>query len=276
MSNTPEPVPTRTWLAVSAAAAVGTLLFAAFFVAYADRLALLTGPVYYVLLVLVALGAAAVLFGALRSRARYQGQVHAGKLQMSGAVVVFAGIVAGGVAYTSPEDTSSITVRVYDAEHRDRMITGGEIVLDLGDDRRTRSIGPDGQATFAQVPLKFLSGEVNVIPRVERYRATAAGPYRVSAARVIEVGMTRVPDSTEVAGAVVDGLGPVSGALVNFANGRVTTRTDENGNFRVVLPYGSGTVVPVTVVLAGRTAYDEDYVVSDGVGLRIRVAPASP
>lgn len=276
MPDAPDPLPTRNWLIASAAAAAGALLLATFFVVYAERLALLTGSVFYVLLVLVALGAAAVLAGALRSRARYAGQAGGGKLEMSGAAVVFAGVVAGGVLYAAPEDTASITVRLYDVEQRERLITSGQVVLDLGDDRRTRAVGPDGQATFAQVPMKFLAGEVQVVPVVERYRTTQPGPYRVSGTRVVEIAMARVPDSTRVAGTVVDGRGPVPGVLVNFADGLVTARTDENGNFRTVLPLESGRVVPVSVVLDGRTAYDEDFVVSDAAGLRIRLQGAGP
>jgi hypothetical protein len=51
----------------------------------------------------------------------------------------------------------------------------------------------------------------------------------------------------------------------------VTSQTDANGNFAVVLPYEEGAVVPVTVTLQGRTVYDDNYVVSAGVGLRIAI-----
>jgi hypothetical protein len=273
MPSTPESRPARTWVLVSAAAAAGAILVAALFIAYADRLNFISGPVYYVLLIPIALGAAAVLFEAMRSRARYRGSVARGNLEMSGPVVVFAGIIIGGIWVAKPE-TANLTIRVHGSEGRADLITHGEIVLDLADDRRTASIGPDGQVTFAQVPVRLLSGEVHVIPRVPRYRPSRTGPYRVPPARVIDVELERVPDSTTVAGTVLDADGPVAGARVDFGNGLVAGRTDENGNFRVVLPMEPGRTVPLVVTLDGRMVYDDNYVVSDQVGVRIAVGRA--
>jgi hypothetical protein len=276
MSGSPAPPPNRTWVYISAAGAVFTIIFAALFIAFADRFAFVSNAVYYVILIPLALASAAILFEAMRSRARYRGQTGPGSLEMSGPVVVFAGILAGGLLFANPDSTSSVTIRVYGPEGGERLITHGEIILDLGDDRRTRGIGPDGQVTFTQVPKKFLSGEVNVIPRVARHHPKHPGPYRVSPSGVIELEMERSPDSTRVAGSVVDARGPVVGARINFSNGLVTGYSDENGNFRVVLPIEEGTVVPVMVTLNGRTVYDDDYVVSEATGLRILVNREQP
>lgn len=261
-----------TWVYISAAAFVLALAAAGLFIAFADRLAIISNAVYYILLMPIALAAAAFLFGAMRSHARYRGIAPKGTLQLGGPIVVFCMVLLGGLLLANPVSTSSITIRLHGPEGRGQLITHGEVMLDLGDDRRTRSVGPDGQVTFAQVPVQFLSGEVTVIPRVDGYRSREPGPYRISATRVIELAMEPLPDSTTVTGAVFDGHGPVADALVNFNHGQAVGRTDDNGNFRVVIPLAAGRVVPVTVTLDGQTVYDDNYVISDAMGLRIAIA----
>jgi hypothetical protein len=275
MPDAPAPRPDRTWMLVSAAAALGAMLVAVFFILFADRLNFISGPIYYVLLIPIALGAAAVLFQAMRSRARYRGNVAHGSLEMSGPIVVFAGIVLGGVWVAKPE-TANLTVRVHGADDPAALITQGEIVLDLADDRRTASIGPDGQVTFAQVPMRLLSGEVRVIPRVPRYRPAGNGTHRVPPNRVIDLALERIPDSTSVAGTVLDEDGPVAGARVDFANGLAAGVTDEHGNFRITLPMEEGRTVPLVVTLDGRTVHDDNFVVSGEVGARIVIRRPAP
>lgn len=272
MSEESPSTPDLAWVYISGAAFVAALAAAALFIAFADRLAIISNAVYYILLMPIALAAAAFLFGAMRSHARYRGTAPHGTLQLGGPVVVFAMVLLGGLLLANPTSTSNLTVRLHGPDGRAELITHGEVILDLGDDRRTRSVGPDGQVTFAQVPVQFLTGEVTVIPRVEGYRSMQPGPYRVPATRVIEVALEALPDSTAVSGAVFDGHGPVADALVNFNHGQATARTDENGNFRVVIPLAAGRVVPVTVTLGGQTVYDDNYVISDAMGLRIAIA----
>lgn len=271
MSPSPKSAPDLVWVYITGAAFVLAIVLAGLFIAFADRLTFVSNAVYYILLMPIALAAAAFLFGAMRSHARYKGQASLGTLQLSGPVVVFALVLLGGLMLANPVATSSLTVRLYGSADRADLVTDGEVVLDLGDDRRTRAVGPDGQVTFAQVPVQFLSSAVMVIPRVRGYRVKEAGPYPVPPTRVVELELERVADSTTVRGAVFDEQGPVADALVNFVHGAVTSQTDANGNFAVVLPYEEGAVVPVTVTLQGRTVYDDNYVVSAGVGLRIAI-----
>ncbi|MEX2572501.1 MAG: hypothetical protein WD737_14470 [Gemmatimonadota bacterium] len=267
--------PNLTFAYLSGAAFVGALLIAAFFIAFADRLAFITSALYYVLLMPIALAAAAFLFGALRSHARYRGQVAKGTLELGGPVVVFAMVLLGGLLLANPESTANLTVRLSGSDGQE-IVSEGQVVLDLGDDRRTRAVGPDGQVTFAQVPLQFLSGEVGVIATADRYRMKRTGPFPIPPSGVIEVEMERIPDETSVSGTILGVAGPIAGALVNFRDGLVTTRSDENGNFSAVLPFAEGAVVPVTVLADGRTVYDDNYVVSETTGLRIRLAERGP
>jgi hypothetical protein len=258
---------------LSGAAFVAALIVAGVFVAFADRLAFLTSALYYILLMPIALAAAAFLFGAMKSHAKYRGEVAKGSLQLGGPVVVFAMVLLGGIVLANPVSTSTLTVRLSGPPGSGEIISAGEVILDLGDDRRTADLGSNGQVTFAQVPIQFLSGEVSVIARVDRYRMKDPGPFEVPPARVIAIAMERIPDVTTVTGTLLRGDRPLAGGLVSFRDGLVTARTDENGNFRVDLPLPEGEVVPVTVTANGRTIYDDNYVVSAAVGLRVAVDP---
>jgi hypothetical protein len=157
MSPSPKSAPDLVWVYITGAAFVLAIVLAGLFIAFADRLTFVSNAVYYILLMPIALAAAAFLFGAMRSHARYKGQASLGTLQLSGPVVVFALVLLGGLLLANPAATSSLTVRLYGSADRADLVTDGEVVLDLGDDRRTRAVGPDGQVTFAQVPVQFLS-----------------------------------------------------------------------------------------------------------------------
>lgn len=269
---TPRRAPSHlTYASISAAAFLLALVAAAVLVSLSDRFSRLSTAAYYLLLLPVALAAAAFLFGALRSHARYRGEVARGSLELGGPVVVFVMVMLGGVFLASPESTANVTVRLSSTAGPEDRISTGEVVLDLGDDRRTRAIGPDGQATFTQVPVQFLNGELGVVARVDRYRMASPGPYPVSPLGIVEVALEPVRPETVVMGTIVDPTGPVEGATVNFAHGAATAVTDRNGNFRLTLPFERTAQVPVMVTVAGRVVYNDSYVVSPEQGLRVRL-----
>ena len=260
-----------TYAYISAAAFVLALVAAAVLVLLSDRFSRLSTAAYYLLLLPIALAAAAFLFGAMRSHARYKGDVAQGSLELGGPVVVFVMVMLGGVFLAGPDTTANVTVRLSSTAGPEDRIAGGEVVLDLGDDRRTRAVGPDGQATFTQVPVQFLNGELGVVARVERYRMASAGPFQVSPLGIIEVPLEPVRAETVVAGTIFDPTGPVEGATVNFAHGTATAVTDVNGNFRLALPFERTAQVPVMVTVEGRVVYNDSYVVSPEHGLRVRL-----
>lgn len=266
----------RFWIIVSGASFLVTLGAAALFVAFADRLTFIPNFVYYLLLVPLGAAAAAFLFGAMRSYARYSGKTGYGTLELGGPVVAFALIVLGGLFLANPENTFSLAVRVYGPEGRANVITHGNIMVDLGDDRRVQSIGENGQANFFQIPARFLAEPIHVIPLVERYAAQESGPFQVPANRVIEMRLERVPDSTVVRGTVFDASGrTIGGARLSFGHGLAETQSDNNGQFSTTLPAGEGQTLPLLVTLDGRLVYDNFIVVSESEGLRIRTEPSS-
>src|SRR5713101_1835822 len=101
------------WLYFSCAAFIATLLVVSLLIfnQVAQR------SVFFVLLVVLGLLAGAVLFGMLRSHARWKGSALNGTLELGGAAVVFIGILFLGASY-APKDTGRLVVRLHDAQKR--------------------------------------------------------------------------------------------------------------------------------------------------------------
>lgn len=274
MEDTPSASRSRFWIVVSGAAFVVTLVAAALYVVFAAQITFIPNFAYYLLLVPLGAAAAAFLFGAMRSHARYSGTSSYGTLELSGPVVAFALVVLGGLVLANPEQTFSLTVRVYGPDGPADVVTRGEVMVDLGDDRRLQPIDANGQAHFAQIPARFLAEPVQVVPRVDRHVAREQGPFRIPQNHVIELPLDRVPDTTVVRGTLFDGAGhTVSGARLAFGHGLAEATSDANGQFAAALPAREGTTLPLVVTLDGRVVYDNNIVVAGADGLRIRIDP---
>ncbi|HEV7668998.1 MAG TPA: TIR domain-containing protein [Thermoanaerobaculia bacterium] len=124
----------------------------------------LTGQLYYVLLLPLGLGAAAFLFGAMRSYASFRGKAFGGVLELGGPVVVFCLVVLGGFKLVPPITPFALTVFVHGPGGvHDLPLRGkGVVILDLGPDRRREAIGEKGQAQFASIPATFRGQEIAV------------------------------------------------------------------------------------------------------------------
>ena len=256
----------RFWLLASGAAFLVTLAAAALFIAYAERISFIPNVAYYILLVPLGAAAAAFLFGAMRSYARYSGKVVYGTLELGGPVVIFALVVVGGYYIASAESTFDLTVRVHGPDGPAQVIRGGDVTADFGENRITEKVGFDGQARFLQIPLRYKAEEIHIIPEIAGFRAAEPGPYRIPPNGIVMLPLERVPDSTHVRGTVFDSAGQtVAGARLSFRHGMATTLTNSDGEFAVTLPAAEGERLPLLVTRDGRVVYDS-YVVVSGEG----------
>ena len=115
-------IASRSWLWVSLA---GFLLFTGFFVAilYWGQTIQLTTPVYFILIVLVALFATAFLAGAMRSAARYSMTANNKTLMISGPAVIFFVILYIGYKYRPEKADRPLSLSV--------LVTGPDRFNDL-------------------------------------------------------------------------------------------------------------------------------------------------
>jgi hypothetical protein len=124
----------------------------------------LIGHVFYVLLVVLGLCAAAFLFGVLKSVGELRGRYLGWQLELGGPIVACALVVWGGFQLAPSAPPLALTIFVHGpAGLQDTVLrNSGNVILDLGSDRRREHIGDKGEATFPQVPAAFRGRAVPV------------------------------------------------------------------------------------------------------------------
>lgn len=251
----------KSWLFVSLIGFVLTLTVFAAFIIFTSRLTEfgITKSVYYFALLPAGLFTAAFLFGAMRSYAKYSGENRFGRLELTGPVVIFALVVIGGFVFAEPENTFVLTVRI-SSELDNKIITDGEIILDLGSQRLVRKIDSNGEVIFADLPSQFLNSEVLINSRVEGYRTKSNKNIEIPKSRVIYLKLTEIKDSTVVRGTVIDSDGNlVAEASLNFNSGISACTTDAEGNFTTTLPFSIASSILLTVSNNGKIKF-RDYI----------------
>lgn len=144
---------------LSLTAFVCAILLLSAFLFFADKILILglTGQLYYIVLLPLALSVSAFLFGAMRAYARYQGRLHGGRLELGGAAVGFFLVVILGFTLPEPTQNFSLTIVSHGPKGNTDMVlrSSGSIVLDTGELRRTAAIGHNGEAVFPEIPANM-------------------------------------------------------------------------------------------------------------------------
>ncbi|RJP71469.1 MAG: hypothetical protein C4539_04925 [Ignavibacteriales bacterium] len=250
------------WVIISAGAFVLCLVAALLVIVFADKLNTfgLTKSFYFILLIPVSLGTAAFLFGALRSYAKYSGNLAYGKLELSGPIVVFCLVIAGGFYFAKPESSFILTIRLFKDGDKSKIIKEGNLIADFGEQRVKKEIDENGEVIFAGISSGFIGKEINIIPGVEGYRLKNNSSLIIPDNRLIYLELEKKSDSTLVRGIVLDKDGnPLPKVNIDFENGLAESITDSKGRFVLSVPGSAGKSVLLTAELHGSIGY-RDYV----------------
>jgi hypothetical protein len=163
-------------------ALVGLVLAVSFTVFYVYRVPKLIesgvqGQIFYLLLIPWALSCAAFLFGAMKSYARLTYKHLGNFLELGGPVVLFCLVLVGGFKLVPPApETILVTFFVHGpGGPQDTVLqNSGEVVVDLGGDRRRVAIGEQGQAYFPAIPANFRGQEVLAWVSSDKFESTEA------------------------------------------------------------------------------------------------------
>jgi hypothetical protein len=265
------------WVYISGAAFVVALACAVALIAFAGRLSFIPNSLYFVILIPLGLTAAAFLFGAMRSHAKFSGKMSYGTLELAGPVVVFGLVVLGGLFLANPVTTFALTVRVFGPGGQADIIRRGTVTADLGPRRDSRPINGEGEVIFADIPAALVGQPIRLLPDVPGYRLRNADPVVIPDDHIIELELLRPEASTKVRGVVFDSHNhTVGNATISFNGGSVTTVTDTLGTFSADLPVDPGQIVPITVTLKGRIVYDDNITAAETPALRIRIKNPQP
>ncbi len=225
---------------------------------------------YTALLVTLALLAAVSVLVAARSRVWRASQARV--LAPGLSAVAFALVLLGGLARNRPGPPFTLTVRVHGPVGEGDSLAQGEMVLDLGSERKQQPINRGGDAVFAAVPGRFSGDTVTLLARIAGYDEQ---PQRVAVppSHVVVFQAVKREYRTPVHGSVLDRAGhPLAGVHLDFGNGMAGTDTDEQGNFALPLPVPVGTVLQLRATRNGTTGYDDTITVPAGP-LEVRFVP---
>lgn len=262
-------IQSRSWLWVSLA---GFLLFTGVFIGilYWGKTVRLTTPVYFILIVLVALFATAFLAGAMRSSARYTMTGNNKTLMLSGPAVIFFVILYIGYKYR-PEPGQrplSLSILVTGPDRFNDLIREGEVGIRIGELNYVKKINEEGIAYFPGINADYKGRPLELYPRVSGYVMDTASSYHLSDEEeqtnlvlILKKATSRISIQGKVlqAGAQKG----IPGAQVRFEGVESSFVTDRSGNFQAVLPLKSGTEVRVMVDKDDRVLYNSLRVVSD-------------
>ena len=197
----------------------------------------LTQQFFFVLLIPLALGTAAFLFGVMRAAAWGEGTVLGVRLQLSGPLVA-ASLVVFGAYHLIPAGRLTVTVRAVEDTDAGRPVGGALVSLEagsLGLGKRTTS--EDGMVSFPDLPAEALGGRLDVLVEARGYDAARVSVAAYVPGRPVVVALRAQRLRHTLSGVVVaEGTTRVlSGVVLTFGAGVGVDTTDANGSWRVEL-----------------------------------------
>ena len=132
----------------------------------------LTGKMFFAVSISLGLAVSGFLFGVLQSYATYTGHQVGGKLKLGGPVVGFmlVMLLARGQGDSLPFDE---TVYVHGSKGSQDIVLrdSGEVLMDLGGDRRPSEIRHNGEAYFPGIPFNFRGQTVNLSVASDKFES---------------------------------------------------------------------------------------------------------
>jgi hypothetical protein len=265
------------WVYISGVASLFFLILAVGMILFSSRLVEMgiTKSIYYIVLSPVGLASAAFLFGALRSTAKYSGKTSFGSIEITGPAVIFCLVVIGGFYFASPDSEFLLTIRTVNSQNPDRILNKGLMIVDLGDQRLRKALNENGEVNFPGVSSKFLGRTINIIPQVEGYKIKGSSSIKIPEDRIIYLELEERRDSTLLRGRVINESGnPVDSVFIDIESGLVTARSNEHGDFSVIVPAPEGETLRLTALKNGVTGYNEYITLQDETSIVIKFTGA--
>ncbi len=262
---------TLTWIIVSL---VGFILFLAFFyilINYSKQITIST-PVYFFLVVIIALISTAFLSGAMKSVARYNATSKSRTLYLSGPAVIFFIIIYLGYKYR-PETVKSnsplsLSVLFKGPEGSQDLVIEGQVNVRIAEFSGTKKIDNESSALFTGINPEYKGHKIDLSAKVPGYNLVNNKDFSLSDSGSftnLTIILVKKLDSISVSGNVIklpERIG-VSGALIHFQGVSKAYLTDSIGNFSAVLPFKSGDETRIIVSKGNREVYNSLRTISE-------------
>lgn len=226
--------------------------------------------VYYLFLVLWGLICAVVLFGVMRSNARFSDKRRGTFIELRGPAVVFFFVVGNGLYLIPQAESFDLTVRFHEADDQGKVVTTGKVFMDLDSDRRIGEINSSGEANFKEIPQKFWGAEIKIHPQVEGYEETSIPVTVKSKSRTIDLGLKRERPLSMLRGTIVAAPGPKKQIKLFVDGAKGEGQVDDFGRFEFSVKGKEGEVIRLKVYADGQLVYDDYQTLPGPVTLLLR------
>jgi len=268
---------TLTWIVISL---VGFVLFTVIFyllVIYSKGISLST-PVYFFLVVLIALISTAFLAGAMRSVARYSSSSQGGSLYLSGPAVIFFIIIYLGYRYrpepAGAKNPLSLSVLLKGPEGSNELIRKGQIRVRIGQYSSLKQVDNEGAALFTGINPDYKGLQIDLSAEIPGFDLINSSFYSLDDSMTytnLTLRLQKKLDSIAVRGNVIrlPARTGISNATIRFQGVMKTYRTDSLGDFSAVLPFRSGAETRIIVSKGNKEIYNSLRTLSENDFLSI-------
>ena len=255
---------TLTWIIVSLC---GFILFGVmfYFLVTSGQDISISMPVYFFLVVLIALISTAFLSGAMKSVARYNATSQNRTLYLSGPAVIFFIIIYLGYKYR-PESVKenvplSLSVLFSGPEGTQEMIDAGQVRVRIAQYSSLKKVDNEGAALFTGINPEYKGLKIDLSAEVPGYQLVSNNSYALSDSGTytnLTIHLKKQQDSIVVIGNVIElkRRTGISGAKIRFEGVLQTYQTDSAGDFSAKLPFKSGVETRIVVSKGNREIYN--------------------
>lgn len=266
-NNTITPL---TWVIISAIGFILFLAAAILLMLYSNRIGFIKPQIYFFLLVIIGMVCAAFLSGAMKSHAKYTGQVYGGTLELGGPILVLVVLIFLGYKFMPKKDSFTLKFTVFGSASKAELINNGQlkILLNKPDSQKIEN----GFVSFTDIDTKYRGKQTDVIANAPGYYGLGQTITIPEEDNPVELHLQRRPDSVMVSGIVINKMGqPVKNATLVFDNGIAKQRSDGYGMFRLTLPFKEGKEINIRVYSADKLRFNSSQVLSNGGTLTLQI-----
>lgn len=231
-----------------------------------DPLNKFSGILFYIILIPFGLVSAGFLFGSLKSYAKASGKNIHGTLELGGPVVIFVLIMYGGIYFQNNfNKAASFTLHIYfyGDEHKAKKLNDGVVRLTTSGSPITKAINEEGVISISLTSL-YRGHNLSISPNINGYKQNQINTKVPEESDIIDVILEPEKYLTHVSGYVFNENGEIVSGDYFLEWAGVKVALDEQGKYRVSLPYEPGTVKNLKIFNGMKMLYNIDQAIQEG------------
>jgi hypothetical protein len=261
------------WLYISLAGFILFLLFFYFLVLDSKQVNI-SMPLYFILVILIALVATAFLAGAMKSTARFKSTAQNRSLYLSGPAVIFFIILYIGYKYRPTLSQEPLSLSVLVSTGANELLKEGSVSVRVAQFSSTKKIDHEGTALFTGINPNYKGHKVEIGLDVPGYYLAGGKTFTLSESENytnLTISLNKTKDITRLHGRVIslpERTG-IAGATIYFQGADTVIKTDETGSFTAKLPLKSGSEIRIIATKGNKEIYNSLRTISDNDFLSI-------